>query len=100
MNIKTPPQPEGCGLSTLSPVLSPFTLNAAVATYLMVLCNQTFWGHLLLIFDGWSLAALVFAGAVWALMLLVIQLLAVRRLQKPVLVALLMIAAITSFRPA
>ena len=97
MNIKTPPQPEGCGLSTLSPVLSPFTLNAAVATYLMVLCNQTFWGHLLLIFDGWSLAALVFAGAVWALMLLVIQLLAVRRLQKPVLVALLMIAAITSY---
>jgi lipid A ethanolaminephosphotransferase len=95
MKILTPPQPEGRGLP--APVLSPFALNVAVATYLMVLCNQTFWGHLLRIFDGWSVAAVVFAGAVWALMLLVIQLLAVRRLQKPVLVALLVIAAVTSY---
>ena len=33
-------------------VLSPFALNAIVATYLMVACNATFWGHLLRIFEG------------------------------------------------
>jgi lipid A ethanolaminephosphotransferase len=97
MKTTTLPRPEGRGLLALAPALSPFALNATVATYLMVVSNQTFWGHLLRIFDGWSVAALVFAGAVWALMLLVIQLLAVRRLQRPVLVALLIIAAVTSY---
>jgi lipid A ethanolaminephosphotransferase len=97
MRILTPPQPEGRGLRALAPVVSPFALNAAVATYLMVLGNRTFWGHLLRIFNGWSVAALVFAGAVWALMLLVISILAVRWLQKPVLVAFLIIAAATSY---
>jgi lipid A ethanolaminephosphotransferase len=81
----------------LYPVLTPFALNALVATYLLALCNTTFWGHLFRIFEGRSVTALVFAGAVWALMLLVIALLAVRRLQKPVLVALVMIAAVTSY---
>ena len=97
MHLTNPPQPLGRGLLANAPVLSPLALNVAVATYLMVLCNQTFWGHLLRIFDGWTVAALVFAAAVWALMLLVISLLAVRRLQKPVLVALLIIAAVTSY---
>jgi lipid A ethanolaminephosphotransferase len=68
-----------------------------VASHLLALTNATFWGHLFRIFKGQTLAALVFAGAVWALILLVISLLAVRRLQKPVLVALLMIAAVTSY---
>ncbi len=77
--------------------LSPLALNAAVATYLMALCNSTFWGHLFRIFDGRTVAALVFAGAVWALMLLVISVLAVRRAQKSVLVLLLIIAAVSSY---
>jgi lipid A ethanolaminephosphotransferase len=84
---RLPPRPE----------LSPFALNALVATYLLALCNTTFWGHLFRIFDGRTVTALVFAGAVWALMLLVISVLALRRMQKPVLVALLMIAATTSY---
>ncbi len=79
------------------PELSPFVLNALVATYLMALCNGTFWGHLFRIFEGRTVTALVFAGAVWALMLLVISALAVRRAQKPVLVALLMVAGVTSY---
>jgi lipid A ethanolaminephosphotransferase len=90
----TPTSPRTGGLN---PVLTPFALNALVATYLLALCNATFWGHLFRIFDGRSVTALVFAGAVWALMLLVIALLAVRRLQKPVLVALVMIGAVTSY---
>jgi lipid A ethanolaminephosphotransferase len=79
------------------PELSPFALNALVATYLLALCNTTFWGHLFRIFEGRAVTALVFAGAVWALMLLVISALALRRMQKPVLVALLMVAATTSY---
>lgn len=79
------------------PTLSPFVLNVLVATYLMALCNATFWGHLFRIFEGHTLTGLVFAGAVWALMLLVVSLLAVRRLQKPALVALLITAGVTSY---
>lgn len=79
------------------PSLSPALLNALVATYLMALCNATFWGHLFRIFEGRTVTALVFAGAVWALMLLVISILALRRAQKAVLVALLMIAGVTSY---
>ena len=79
------------------PVLSPFALNFAVSAYLLALCNATFWGHLFRLFADRPLSAWVFAGAVWALMLLVIQLLAVRRAQKPVLALLIVIAAVTSF---
>lgn len=78
------------------PTLSALALNALVATYLMASCNATFWGHLFRIFEGRTVTALVFAGAVWALMLLVISVLAVRQLQKPVLVALLITAGVTS----
>lgn len=77
--------------------LSPFQLNALVATYLLALCNATFWGHLFRIFEGRTITALVFAGAVWALILLVVAVLAVRRAQKPVLIALLLIAGVTSY---
>ena len=79
------------------PTLSPLALNVLVATYLMALCNATFWGHLFRIFEGRTVTALVFAAAVWALMLLVISLLAVRKVQKPVLVALLITAGVTSY---
>ena len=79
------------------PVLSPLTLNVLIATYLMALTNSTFWGHLFRIFDGRTVTALVFAAAVWALMLLVLSLLAVGRAQKAVLAALLIIAAVTSY---
>ncbi|NHB76253.1 phosphoethanolamine transferase [Rhodobacter calidifons] len=79
------------------PSLSPALLNALVATWLLALCNATFWGHLFRIFAGRTVTALVFAGAVWALLLLVISLLALRRMQKPVLVALLMIAGVSSY---
>jgi lipid A ethanolaminephosphotransferase len=79
------------------PELAPFVLNVLVATYLMLLCNATFWGHLFRIFEGRTVSALVLALAVWALMLLVISILAVRRIQKPVLVALLITAGVTSY---
>lgn len=79
------------------PTLSPLALNALVATYLLLMLNTTFWGHLFRIFEGRTVTALVFAGAIWALMMVVISTLALRRMQKPVLVALLLLAAVTSY---
>lgn len=79
------------------PSLTPLFLNLIVSTYLLALCNGTFWGHLLRIFEGRMLLGVVFAGAIWALMVLVMSLLAVRHAQKPVLVALLLIAGISSY---
>lgn len=91
------PAKQPAPISGNRPEFSPFLLNVIVSVYLMALCNTTFWGHLFRIFEGQPVAAWVFAGAVWALMLLVISVLAVRRAQKPVLVALVIVAAITSF---
>lgn len=91
----TPANP--AGPNGRRPSLSPVFINALVATYLLALCNATFWGHLFRIFEGRTITALAFAGAVWAVMLLVISILAVRRAQKVVLVALLMIAGVTSY---
>jgi lipid A ethanolaminephosphotransferase len=79
------------------PELSALALNLLVVTYLLAMCNATFWGHLFRIFQGRTVTALVFAGAVWALLLLVVQLLAVRRLQKPVLAALVILAGVSSY---
>lgn len=81
----------------ICPVLSPVALNLAVSAYLLALCNATFWGHLVRIFEGRMLLGAVFAGAIWALIFLVVALLAVRRAQRPVLVALLLIAAVSSY---
>lgn len=77
--------------------LSPAVLNAVVATYLLAACNATYWGHLLRIFDGRALPGIAFAIVIWALTLVVINLIAVRRLQKPALVGLLMLSAVTSY---
>lgn len=77
--------------------LSPLALNILVATYLLIACNATFWGHLVRIFDGQTFAAAGFVLVIWALILFTVSLLAVRRLQKPVLVALVIIAAVSSY---
>ncbi|WP_374646535.1 phosphoethanolamine transferase [Tabrizicola sp.] len=84
-------------LTERRPTLSALGLNLLVTTYLLALCNATFWGHLFRIFEGRTLTALVFAGAVWALLLLVVQSLAARWMQKPVLVTLLLIGAVSSW---
>ena len=78
------------------PAVTPLALNLIVTTYLLALCNATFWGHLARIFEGRMLLGAVLAGAIWALLFLVVSLLAVRQAQKPVLVAMLLIAAVSS----
>ena len=68
-----------------------------VATYLLAVCNATFWAHLTSIFGDSPLSGAVFAAAVWALMLLVVTLLTPGRLQRPMLVFLLLLAGVTSY---
>jgi lipid A ethanolaminephosphotransferase len=80
-----------------APVLSPVMLNLVVCAYLMALCNATFWGHLFRVLEGRTFPALIFAGAMFALLMLVVTLAAVRRAQKPVLVAMVLLAAVASF---
>lgn len=79
------------------PTLSPFALNMTVTTYMLALCNRTFWGHLIRIFEGRFVLGLVFLATIWALVFMTVSILAVRWMQKPVLAALLVITAVSSY---
>lgn len=83
--------------SNRRPLLTPILLNAIITTYLLALCNHTFWGHLIRIFEGRMLLGMVFTGAIWFLIYLTISILAVRWLHKPVLIAFIMITAVSSY---
>lgn len=75
----------------------PIVLNLLVTAYLLATCNATFWRYL-----GSALAdhpiarvALGAGFAVWAFF--IVSLLSVRRLQKPVLAVLVIVAAVSSY---
>jgi lipid A ethanolaminephosphotransferase len=74
--------------------LSPLMLNILVAAFILAAHNATFWQRSVTAFDG---AAALFGGAVFALTLLILSLFAARWLQKPVLVLLLIVGAVTSY---
>ncbi|MGB3281023.1 MAG: phosphoethanolamine transferase domain-containing protein, partial [Pseudorhodobacter sp.] len=79
------------------PVLSPLLLNLAVAVFILAAHNATFWGRAVGLFDSKPVTILAFGGALFALTLLIITLFALRWLQKPVLVFLLILGAVTSY---
>lgn len=79
------------------PQLSPLALNVIVASYIMAACNRTFWAVGAKIFAGNVLDLVVFGGAIWALTLLIISIFGPGWLQKPVLVFMLVLSAVTSF---
>ncbi|MGB8814127.1 MAG: phosphoethanolamine--lipid A transferase, partial [Paracoccaceae bacterium] len=79
------------------PTVSAITLNLAVALFVMAIYNNTFWQRGLQIFDGHLFPLAVFGAAVWALTLLIITLFGFRWLQKPVLVFVLILSAVTSY---
>lgn len=93
----TPPQPAPGAAVLARPMVSPALLNILVASYMLLLCNGTYWSRLTEAFQGRWLALSVFGLAVWALMALVVNLLAVRRVQRPVLACLVILAAVTSY---
>jgi len=78
------------------PVLSPWTLNLIVATYLMILCNAGFWkalhGAL-----GPSPDIVIFGAAVFGLTLFTFAVVSLPYLQRPVLAVLILVASAASF---
>ncbi len=93
----TDASPKPAARSLPRPSVSPVLLNVVTAIFIMLAYNATFWSRTYGVFEGRALAALVFGAAVGAAVLLVISLFAVRWLQKPVLVFLLILSAVTSY---
>ncbi|MFZ1470884.1 MAG: sulfatase-like hydrolase/transferase [Paracoccaceae bacterium] len=77
--------------------LTPFLLNLCVGIFIMAAHNNTFWSRVGVPFEGHPVKAAIFALMIFAFLMFVISILTPRWLQKPVLVALLLIGAVTSF---
>ena len=88
---------EGAPRMGARPAVSAVVLNLLVAIWILLVANASFWRRLVEIFGDRPLAMVTFGLAVLALMMLVISALAVRRAQKPVLIVLIVIAAVASF---
>lgn len=78
------------------PNLSHLTLNLGVAAYMLGVLNPGFWSRTVQALAGDSLRIAVFALAVCALTVMVLELFGPGRLQKPVAAALILIAAAAS----
>ncbi len=83
--------PTGTPVWRARPQLSPALLNLAVLLWITLTQNLTFWGRVFAPFDGHPVKAAIFAAVIVVFFHLILTLLAVRWLQKPVLVAMLMI---------
>lgn len=79
------------------PALTPLRLNLLVTGFILAAHNATFWGRVVSLFDGDLATILTFGGALFALTLILVTLFAVRWLQKPVLVFLLLLGSVTSY---
>jgi lipid A ethanolaminephosphotransferase len=79
------------------PMLSGLTLNILVSVYLMAVFNNTYWSRVADAFHGETVRMLAFGGVFWAFTLFIMSLLGFRWLQKPVLVFVVILCAVTSF---
>lgn len=79
------------------PILSSVALNLGVALFIMAAYNATFWQRNVSLFDGHWPVVLTFGAAVTALTMLIVTLIAVRWIQKSVLIFLLILSAVTSY---
>lgn len=75
--------------------LSAFSLYSLVATYLLLVTNDTFWSRASANIAMPALA--VFGVAIWALTLLTLAIFAPLRAQRPMLAMFLILAAVTSY---
>lgn len=75
------------------PVLRQTTLTLIVATYIMLVLNLGFWGHVARVFDDSPLQMVLFGLAFWALTVLTLEFFGPWRLQKPVAALLILMAA-------
>jgi lipid A ethanolaminephosphotransferase len=79
------------------PIFSPFALNLATCAFITLTQNATFWSRAATPFVGHPVAGFVFGASIVAFFFWLITLFAVRWMQKPVLVAMLMIGAVSSY---
>lgn len=84
-------------LRSQRPTLSHLTLNLGVAGYIFCVLNTGFWSRAYEALSGNPLRIAVFAFAVFALIVMVLELFGPGRLQKPVAAALILIAASASY---
>lgn len=75
------------------PEITHGTLNLIVAGYVLLALNHGFWSRLLAQLPGGDSRSLIFGLGVFALTMLLLELLGPGRLQKPVAAALILIAA-------
>lgn len=75
------------------PVIGQTMLNLIVASYVLAVLNTGFWERLLQIFPGSPRQPVLFGLGVFALTLLLLELLGPWRLQRPVAAGLILIAA-------
>lgn len=73
------------------------TLNLLVATYIMAADNLTLWRRDYSLFQGHLITVATFGAAIWALTVLILTLFGFRWLQKPVLVFVLILSAVSSY---
>lgn len=75
------------------PRIGQTPLNLIVASYIMLVLNGGFWERVGQIFPGSTMQPVLFGAGVWALTVLLLELLGPWRLQKPAAALLVMIAA-------
>lgn len=83
--------------SLYRPLIGHTALNLVVAAYILVLLNTRFWAHMSAIFGTGSVQWLLFAVAVYALTVLVLEFFGPGRLQKPVAALMIVIAAAANY---
>jgi len=75
------------------PIIGQSVLNLIITTYIMAVLNSGFWARVTQIFPQSAWQPVLFGVAVWALTLLLLELLGPWRLQRPVAAILILIAA-------
>lgn len=75
------------------PTLSQTTLNLIIASYIMAILNTGFWAKVSQTFPASAAQQALFGVGIWALTLLLLELLGPWRLQKPMAAVLILIAA-------
>jgi len=92
MTTQTPPL-----IWSHRPTLSHLSLNLVVASYILCALNLGFWSRAVEALLGNPMRVAVFGLAVFALILMVLELFGPGRLQKPIAAALILIAASASY---
>ncbi|MFN3722203.1 MAG: phosphoethanolamine transferase [Paracoccaceae bacterium] len=90
MTDQTTPHPR---FALWRPTVTQTVLNLVIASYIMAVLNTGFWARVVQIFPNAIVQQALFGLGIWALTLLVLELLGPWRLQRPVAAVLILIAA-------